>query len=67
MPVLFALITLLLVAGAMPCMTAVPTTTHSRGVHPDEEHENDDPKPVVLQKVAHDSSAFPCVAPFRSR
>ena len=67
MPVLFTLLTLLLVTITVLSMTAVPATTHSGGVHPDEEHENDDPEPVVLQKVAHDSSSLPCVAAFRSR
>lgn len=55
MPVLFTLLTLLLVTITVPSMTAVPATAHPGRMHPDEEHESDDSKPVVLQKVAHDS------------
>jgi hypothetical protein len=46
---------LLLVSATVPTM---PAATHARSMHPDEENEHCDPKPIVLQKFTHDSSSF---------
>jgi hypothetical protein len=42
-PALFTLLFLVLVT-----MSSMPATTHARGMHPNEENEYDDPKPIVL-------------------
>jgi hypothetical protein len=42
-PALFALLFLVLVT-----VTPMPATTHARGMHPDEEDQYRNPKPVIL-------------------
>lgn len=46
----------LLTAGAMA--TAVSAATHARAVHPDKKYDEQDPKPVSLQKISHDVTPF---------
>jgi hypothetical protein len=47
----------------MAAKTAVAMTTasHTGAMHPDEEHEQHNPKPIGLKKFAHGSSPSRCL------
>ncbi|HEY3304205.1 MAG TPA: hypothetical protein VGL70_11790 [Candidatus Binatia bacterium] len=48
----------LLIPTAVPTPAAMSPTAHSRRMHPDKKHEDDDPKPVILQELSHNRSPF---------
>jgi hypothetical protein len=39
---------LLVISAAMSSVPSMPAAAHPRGVHPDEETQHNDPKPVIL-------------------
>jgi len=36
-------------------MFAMPAATHARSVHPDEKTNQQDPEPIILNEVTHDT------------